>query len=239
MLKSLALLCSLLLTSSAFADTWSIDPKFRDPKTHDDVSAAVATNAQGYKVAFFRASDKAAYLMFFMPETSFDKLPLRGRIAAFRPDQNPAVFIETNPSLPSLDPFSLGGSVRARVWHGKEITPFAGTLRNILDGSNLTVRFFTDTGTTVDTVFELAGASPVIAKAVGFPETVSPEVMITVANARKLKSEAAMKCYIPSASSAASKSCMDAISACADEDDTKFDETAYRACLRKVKWPAQ
>jgi len=237
MLKLLAALCGLIVSTSSFAQTWSVEPKFRDPKTREDVQAAVATNAGGYRIAIFRAADKAAYIFFGLPDTSFDKLPLRGRIAAYRSDQNPASFIETNPSLPALDPYTAGDSVRARIWHGKEVTPTAGTLRNILNGSKLTVRFFTDTGTTVDTAFDLAGASPVIAGALGFPEKISSEATINVATARKLKSEAAMKCYIPSASSAASKTCMDAIEACEQPDETKLDAPAYTACLSKIRFP--
>jgi hypothetical protein len=238
MLKSLVLLCGVIFSASAFAGTWSVDSRFRDPRTSEEIPAAVATNAGGYKVAIFRNKDRRVRIFFAVPLASFDRLPRSGRMAAFRPDENSAVFIESNSVSGLEQPFSVGDSVRSLLWHGQDYAPFSGTLRNIMDSSKLTVRFFTDTGTTLDTVFDLNGATPVIAKALDIPETLSSEVTQRAMAARALKADAATRCYAPSAKSVDSASCMDAVERCAQKDESTFDAVTYRACLAKIKWPA-
>lgn len=239
MLKCLAVICGLLATSSASANTWSLDPQFRDPKTTEVGPAASATNTDGYTVTIARAKDRRVYIVLKLPENSFDRLSLKGRIAALRPDQKTVAFIEVSNSLAGMEqPFTLPGEVRSRLWHGQDDAPLAGTLRNILDSSKLTVRFFTDAGTTVDTVFDLVGAPPVIAKALGIPETVAPEATENAVAARRIKSEATRRCYLPSAAASDSKACMDAVERCGQNDEATFNAVTYRACLKKSKWHA-
>ena len=87
---------------------------------------------------------------------SFDELRRVGRIVAYRPDDKEVDTIEGK---------SDGRSVRSSIWHGEGVSPYRGSLRNILDSSTLTVRFFTDRGSTLETTFNLKGAPLAISKA--------------------------------------------------------------------------
>ncbi|PZQ94667.1 MAG: hypothetical protein DI533_21690 [Cereibacter sphaeroides] len=239
MLKCVALIVGLITASSAYAGAWSYEERFRDPKTTEMGPAASATNAEGYTITISRPKDRRAYITLKLPDNSFDRLKLTGRIAAVRPDEKAVVFLETPPPMSGLEtPFALPSLVRERIWHGQEEAPLTGTLRNILDSSKLTVRFFTDTGTTVDTVFDMAGAAPVIAKALGIPLKQDPVAAENAMMSRKLYAEAAMRCYGPSAKGTDSNACMAAVAQCSQKNEATFDAAAFRGCLGKSKWHA-
>lgn len=237
MLKHVLTICAVLFGGLANAQAWVTDEKFADPMTREPVMAATSTNASGYRIAFFRNSDTRVRVAIFVPDASFDQLARKGRIAALRADSHPVKFIETN-SLPGLEqPFSTGAAVRDIIWHGQDYAPFHGTLRNIMDGSKLTVRLFTDMGTTIDTTFELTGAAVALSKALGVPETLASEAAQNALAASAAKANAAQRCYVSSAPFSASQACMAGVTRCTPRDVTKFDATAYQACLKSVKFP--
>ncbi|MFC5505528.1 hypothetical protein [Bosea massiliensis] len=238
MLKHVLTICALLVSGNAYADTWIVDPQFADPQTREKVAAATTQNAAGYRIAIFRNADTRVRVAIFLPEASFDQLARRGRIAALRADTTAVKFIETETIAGLEQPFSTGSVVRHIIWHGKDYAPFFGTLRSIMDSSRLTVRLFTDMNTTIDTSFDLKTAPAAIGKAIGVPETLSSEASQNALAASNANSDAIQRCFAPSASTGASEACTKTVTQCAQKDVTKFDAQAYRACLRKVKFPA-
>lgn len=240
MIKCLAVLCGLLASAPALADSWNVNPEFRDARTKDDVVAAVASNQAGYAIAIFRNQDKRVRMVLELPKNSFDRLATSGRIAAIRPDQKTVRFIENAPPMANLEkPYLHNESVTSLIWHGSDPAPLTGTLRDILDASKLTVRFFTDTGTTVDTEFDLASAAPAIAKALGIPATLDADVSKNATTAAQLVVEASQRCYHPSVPSASASACMSSVVACAGKDQSKVDIPVFKACLAKINWPSR
>lgn len=238
MLKRLAVLCGLLISAPAFADGWSVNPEFRDVRTKDDVVAATASNPAGYRIAIFRNQDKRVRMFLELPKNSFDRLSTSGRVAAIRPDQKTVKFVENAPSMAGLEqPYLHNNSITSLLWHGSDPAPLNGTLRDILDSSKITVRIFTDMGTTVDTEFDLAGAAPTIAKALGIPAGLDSETSKNAATAAQLIVDASQRCYHPSVPSANASACMSAVVACAGKDQSNVDIPVFRACLAKINWP--
>lgn len=237
MLKHVLYLFAVLVSGTALADTWVVDQQFVDPKTREPVTAATTINPAGYRIAIFRNADTRVRIALFVPETSFDQLARTGRVAALRPDQGAVTFIEGSSVASMEQPFSTGSAVRAIVWHGQDYAPFYGTLRNILDSSKLTVRLFTDMSTTIDTTFDLKTAPSAISKALGVPETLASEAAQNALAASAAKANAAQRCYVSSAPFSASQACMASVTRCTPRDVTKFDATAYQACLKSVKFP--
>lgn len=238
MLKHVLTICALLVSGSVCAETWVVDQQFADPQTRETVIAATTTNAAGYKIAIFRNADKRVRLALMLPDTSFDQLARTGRIAALRPDQGAVAFVETGSPAGLEQPFSTGSAVRSSLWHGKDYAPFFGTLRNIMDSSQLTVRLFTDMSKTIDTTFDLKTAPSAISKALGVPATLSSEASQNALAASNANSAAVQRCFAATAPLAASEACIKTVTLCAPKDVTKFDAPAYQTCLKKVKFPA-
>ena len=179
MLVRLLLVIALLTVSTAARAEWTVE-EIRDEKTAEKVLAATSTNDDGYRIDIFRNRDNAVRWQLSLPSSSFDRIADSGLLALFRVDDGKSSEIEISSNrLSQLNieqPASNGQMIRDRLWHGESASPTRGNLRNVLDGKTLSVRFNLTHGDYADTSFDLAGAAPIIAKAINISVAVDPEV---------------------------------------------------------------
>jgi len=116
-------------------------------------------------MALFRGKDMRVRISLSLPQGSFDQLPKSGRIAAYRLDEADVRDLDTTGILGFLTE-SNGRTVTSVVFHGEGPIPPTGALRDILNARRVTVRFFPDRGSAVDTNFEMHGAASTIASAI-------------------------------------------------------------------------
>lgn len=162
----------------ALAADWTVED-IQDPLTAERVSAAVTRNEDGFSIAIFRNGDSRVRWVLRLPTDTFSQLPTVGRIAAFRVDRNEAanVEIEERPLLTLEQPHASDTWVRSILWHGQDPVPTGGYLRRILDGEEITVRFFVQGEQPVDAVFSLDSAPAAIGDALGITVQGDPEAM--------------------------------------------------------------
>lgn len=150
---------------------------WRDPISGHKYTAASETNSEGFSIHIFRDTDGKVRALYSLPINTFDRMPTNGRVLAIRPGNfGPSEIEASDLNSDILEKAkSNGQSVRATLWHGQDPAPKRGTLRNMLDSDTLFARFYTDTGSTVDTEWSLKGAPGVIGKAAQFSATASPD----------------------------------------------------------------
>lgn len=165
---------SFVLLGDALAATgegWHI-VDYVDPSTYEKVKAATVENDDGYTVYVFRNDQKPVSWVFTLPSKSLDKLD--NKVAAFyKLDNGPVSAIETSSTL--ADHTVIGTQwVKELIWHG-EGRPTFGTMRKILDGSSLDLKFNVVDGKPLTTEFSLNGANEVISTVIGIPIDIDKE----------------------------------------------------------------
>lgn len=164
----LTALISVIWLGSAFAATgeeWHI-VDYVDPSTYEKVKAAKSENDEGYTIYIFRHNKGPVSWVFTLPAKSLDKL--NEKVAAFyKIDNGPISEIEISSILPGHTVIGTQW-VKSRIWHGEGVPTF-GTMRKILDGSRLSIKFNIVGGNQVITDFDLSKASETISNAIGIP----------------------------------------------------------------------
>lgn len=237
MLHRLALVTvAVMAASTAQAEGWSLE-EYRDPQNAQVVQAAASENAEGYSVRIFRSGDKRVQWVMSLPRSSFDRLTTRDRIAAFRIDDLEAGELSIMPpnkylSLPE-ETHVEGLWVKDILWHGEDPSPTRGSLRDLLDGETLTVRFFLDDGKSVDTTFPLDGAPPVIEQAIGITAQADP-----VAVARNEdRDKAILLGTTVCTSSSDAMACAGVLSDCMGDDANNLTGDVLRSCMAAAGYP--
>lgn len=233
---SVILLSAFSSVATAYADTWSV-AEFRDPVKAELVSAATMTNAQGYSIYIFRNSDSKVRWVLSLPRSSLDRIKAVGRVAALRIDDNESIDYNIAVQKDLLDleqPTVLEGkSIRDILWHGQGPSPTRGTLRNMLDGKVLEIRFFFDAGNFIDTTFELAGAGAAIGPALKI-NTVADPALIAQARDRE---EALLISTTICQSSPDVPRCLGVMTKCMGPKPNELTGSQMRSCMAENGYP--
>ena len=214
------------LSSSATADEWRVNPAWLDPFAGETVSAASVANEGGFEFVLFRSFDGRVRALYSLPRSSFDRLPVSGRVVMIRPGSERSVEIEA-----TIGPDRWGGwtrsdgiAVRASMWHGGDPSPTTGTLRNILNSDTLYARFFTDDGRTIDTSWSLEGSHEAIAQALQIETSISEEEQEWASFVTDTLIAAGQRCGI-------NTECTDALADCIDILVNDHDEEGFARCM--------
>lgn len=219
----------------ATAEDWKV-VEIRDPKNAEIVQSAQIINDNGFKIDIFRSIDSRVRWVLTMPNSSFDRLVEVGRVAVFRIDDLESVDIEIrkSPLLLFEQPYVYNTLVRKVLWHGEGASPTRGTLRNILDGNALSVRFFLENGGATDTVFNLIGAQEAIAGALGIAAIADPAIAAKENERDTAILNASKVCMATSDT----LECMGSFTRCMSDLETLTGDI-LRACMSKAGYPFQ
>lgn len=224
-----AISATCAFASAAIAAEWEVVGEWTDPFVGDEISAARVTNEEGFTFMLFRSEDGRVRALYSLPSSTFDRLPQKGRVLMIRPGEHDSKEIEAEivPDGIVEKGRSDGIAVRDLMWHGQELSPTRGTLRNILDSDRLHARFFLDDGRTVDTSWSLDGANPVVAEAL--------EIEVAVDQAERDWAEVVTNTFIAQAQRCSAngrdRSCINAMDACGDILTEDRDKPGFDACM--------
>jgi len=171
------LLLLLVLFAPALAQAgWEIR-RSTDAMTDETRVSAQITTRDGHTFALYRRADRSVWAYLAVPERIGNLLTATRR-PIYRVDKLAADDLDGTKRLEELTgkQHFLGNArgVTWLVWHG-EGRPDKGTLRDIMDGKQLLVRYFVIADRSREVRFDLSGARPVIAKALGVPAIAGPE----------------------------------------------------------------
>lgn len=220
-----ALAFTALLSSQALA--WDVVEGWNDPINGRNYTVAAETNAGGFSIHIFRDTDKKVYVVYSIPTSSFDRMPTEGRVLAIRPDNNDVREVKATIVAGAFGDFtqSNGIDVRDKLWHGEGESPTKGTLRDILDSETLHARFYTDTGSFIETEWSLTGAPEAISSAIGISVAADPAAQAWDKQQTELLINATNRC-------GADGTCLGRILPCFDllTDVTKVE--VFNACVK-------
>jgi hypothetical protein len=225
----------LFSQSGAVAAEWTIDQKFRDPVTSEIFKSATTTNADGVSIHIYRIKTGKVVGLYSLPESSLDRLPSSGRLLIMRPGEKSSDEIEIDPNRSKVleSAWTDGLQIRETLWHGHDPSPTRGTLRDILDSDRLYLRFYTDTGSKIDSVVDLAGARSQISAALGIEATADPVAVAEDEQRTELSLAATKRCLTQSTAPA----CLAAYVDCADHINGKIDVAGFHDCLAAKGYP--
>lgn len=171
---------------------WSIS-EITDAMTDVVTRIAETVNADGHQFKIWRASDGRVWAGFRLSETSAHVLGTT--LPMYRVDKLEAEQVKDLGAIgPPGTQAILGEMVNAAprwvhwvVFHG-EGPANSGTLRNIMDGEKLVVRYFPAGGGYLETEFLLSGAALSVAEAIGIPQEAD-----LVAAQQQIKREALLR----------------------------------------------
>ena len=230
-----AVLAAITVAGSSIAvqaDEWDV-VDIRDPTNSEVNKGALAINGDGFSVQIFRSEDGRVRWILALPKASFDRLPDAGRIAAVRIDENASkdIKIDRSSILNLEQPISMETAVRTILWHGEGASPTRGTLRNMLDGKELDVRFYTTDGH-VDTSFDLDGSAPVIAEALGIEAAADPEYLAST----RARDEAILNASAVCNGASDLRACLGALSSCMGDTAT-LTPAKLKSCMTSSGYP--
>lgn len=221
-----------VMPSKIFADTWVLNERWSDPFSGEVVTAARTENKDGFGIAIFRSADDRVRAVFSLPNSSFDRLPLEGRVLLIRPDNFESREIEVKPRHLDVyrDATSNGMAVRNLLWHGEGSSPTRGTFRDMLDSTTLFGRFLTDEGLKIDTSWDLSGSRPILEAALSITASVDAEAQ----EWDNLVAETLINSSNRCTDGHVDVACLDAVSFCANYLITDKDLSGYKSCLAKA-----
>lgn len=224
-----ALLLYSLSTVAVSADGWTLDNEWTDPFMGEKVPIAITTNEDGYSFGLFRSLDGRVRAIYSLPESTFDRVPTDGRVLMIRPGSNRSIEIEAEVVQRGVgeDAKSNGIVIRDLIWHGQDPSPATGTLRNLLDSDALFARFFTETGDTIDTSWNMAGSHPIIEQALGISAGISAEEQAWAALVTETLIGTMNRCN----ASGPNPECSNLLDACIDVLVVGKDKAKFDACL--------
>jgi hypothetical protein len=157
------------------AEPWKADLAI-DPKTLDEVSAAVSGNDDGYRLFLYRDQVEDRILgVFALPTADADFLDTS------RP---PVLTVDDGPAQQLVRLSGELKSVGFLVWGGPG-APLRGTLRDLMNGSSVVVQYPLYGGGYKETSFALLGAKQTIAEVLSIPLEVDPAAQALAAEKEK------------------------------------------------------
>jgi hypothetical protein len=163
------LACGILMLfacGAAQADTWKVESR-TDSMTDEVRKTATGTNAQGFGLAFYRDAEGQVLANFSLPPTDARQLDPR-HFPMYRIDKGAPTDLERTRALEQL------GLTLAKwepkwinfvVWHGEGAPN--GEIVEFMRGQRVVFRYWLGGGGYSETAFDLSGAGPVIAEALG------------------------------------------------------------------------
>lgn len=184
-------LCAFCM--NAIADWQVIEST--DRMTDERSLRASTTLLSGHSFSITRMIDGTVWAILALPNTP---LEIHGtRLPQYRIDKLKAEDVDDLKRLEKLvkKPMVMSStrSVAWLVWSGKG-QPNTGTLRNIMDGQTILIRYTKFPDDTAEVEFNLKGAKESIAKAIAVPEDVDQIAAEKERNERHRYSEAMRKC---------------------------------------------
>lgn len=221
---ALGLLC--LLSFSAMAQ-WRLDSRV-DGMTDKEIRSAVVSNAEGYTFSISRASDTGRVWILFMPPVTgldlVDNKTIQTRFDKYPPHSHSPQPLEMERLVGKMWIWTPR-SVANVVWHGKDGDGRNDFMTQIMTSSTLLVRFAVAGGGLRDVTFDISGAGPVVADALGIPEKVDPALQAQLAAFNQTLLAEASRCT----SAADRRQCHARISSCVSASDK--DAVKLKACL--------
>lgn len=231
MLRRLAIAFGIIAvwTIPASAEGWKLDADWVDPFVGDRVAIAITENEDGFRFGLFRSEDGRVRALYGLPESSFDRLPTDGRVLMIRPGSNRSVEIEAETIQRGVteQAKSNGMVIRGLIWHGQDPAPTTGTLRNLLDSDTMFARFFTETGQTIDTSWDMTGSHEPIAIALGISVSVDPAEQAWGALVTETLVGTMARCNANGPNAA----CTDRLNACINILVEHRDKARFDACM--------
>lgn len=224
-----ALMLYIINTVAVSADGWTLDNEWTDPFVGEQVPIAITTNEDGYSFGLFRSEDGRVRAIYSLPESTFDRVPTDGRVLMIRPGSNRSseIVAEVVQRGVTEDAKSNGIVVRDLIWHGQDPSPTTGTLRNLLDSETLFARFFTETGDTIDTSWNMAGSHPIIEQALEISVKISAGEQAWAALVTETLIGTMNRCN----ANGLNPECSNLLDACMDVLVVDKDKSGFDACL--------
>ena len=154
-------------------------------------------NDEGFTLRIFRKEDNKVWCSFSLPSSSFDlmgKKPPMLRIDDHTPvDLSKRIVPEIFKNISSEDLIQKEKETIFVLFHGQGPAD-TGTLREIMDGKSLNLRYFLNDGGHKETGFSLIGAKKVISSALNIPENADENVAKRESDFIRVYKEANKKC---------------------------------------------
>ena len=204
---------------------WHVETR-TDSMTDKLVKSAVLVNSEGHTLTIYRSEDKSIWAVFRLSSASLDVLA-----------STPPIY-----RIDKLPPNDLGEAKRSKIFHMFEQEPKwvqwlifhgdgpanTGTLRELMDGHTLIVRYFLFTGGNKETTFNITGAKDAISRATGIPSEADPNAATRDKRFHEVFAELSNKCQ--SLKGKASVDCALRLGKCAEK--ANGDPEAMRACMK-------
>ena len=228
-----ALLLAALVAASPMANAqWRVASS-TDSMTDETRSMALVVNPAGFTFGVYRLKSGAVWGMFSLPDRFVGTLDPKTPIM-FRVDKNePSTFrdlpglerigIKTYEWKPKFSNFLL--------WHGKEEDGRSLSIRALMTGSTLLVRYYLLGASYEETSFDLVGASTSIAQALDIAERTDPEQDARIAAylAVQVASMRACTDILRAGNPSGGRACSERLSACGKQANR--DAEALKACV--------
>jgi len=159
-----------MLVMATVSASWKVETK-TDSMTDEIKKSAVVLNDQGHSLSIYRHPNGAVWANFSLSNRSIDQLSAQ-KPPVFRVDRNEPHDIADEKRMQEMgldiQAFALEPKwVNFLLWHGKESEGRSKTLDQLMQGKSIAFRYYLFTGGSKETTFVLAGAAPVIARALG------------------------------------------------------------------------
>lgn len=170
MLKKVAFALAASITATCCHAAWSVITK-TDSMTDRKVKSATTTNTQGHSLTVYRRADGSAWATFALAERSVDQLsPKQAPLYRIDKDEPDDIDVVRRllPDLYAWEP----KWVNWQLWSGEGAADMKTTVGRLMTGRTVVFRYHLFTGGYRETTFQLAGAGPSIALALGIPSKV-------------------------------------------------------------------
>lgn len=220
---------SLLLVCRVDAAEWRIIEK-KDSMTDELTSSANVVNPEGHSISVFRVPGGAAWMSFSLSRQSSDQISAQ-KAPIYRIDKNPPTDLERDKRAQAMglkmDFYKwTPKAVSFLIWHGKESDGRAVVIKQLMNGSTLVFRYYVSNGEFKEATFDIAGAGPAIARALGISQEVD-----SVAEARieAYKSEFIAAMQTCTSNLRTFPACNSKITSC--RESSQGDAEKFKACF--------
>lgn len=191
-----AILSLITLTASAENCRWQLVETV-DKMNDEKIRSALCLFSTGHSLSIFRRADGPAYAMLSLPSGTGEVFGTRR--LQYRIDSNKAEDLESQRSIekyaPQLKVKAEPTTTAWVIWHGgANAQANTGTLRDLMDGNTLLIRYYKFPEGSADLEFSLEGAKPIIAQALNINAEADQEVAKEEIRKRQVTVEASRKC---------------------------------------------
>lgn len=169
-----------------------------DKMNDEKIRSALCLFSTGHSLSILRRADGPAYAMLSLPSGTGEVFGTRR--LQYRIDSNKAVDLESQRSIekyaPQLKVKADPTTTAWVIWHGgANAQANTGTLRDLMDGRTLLIRYYKFPEGSADLEFPLEGAKPIIAQALNINAEADQEVAKEEIRKRQATVEANRRCF--------------------------------------------